>query len=54
MRGESACRVVAPVFWQVQLAINEAMAHRRHVGEYVELTLAVLENSKGTRVKSTY
>ena len=36
MRGEPACRVVAPVLWQVQLAINEAMAQRRHVGEYVE------------------
>ncbi len=33
MRGEPAGRVVAPVFGQVQLAINETMAQRRHVGE---------------------
>ena len=29
-------RIVAPVFWQIQLTINEGMPQSRHVGEYVE------------------
>ena len=34
--SEPAGRIVAPVFWQVQFAINEAMTTLGDVGDYVE------------------
>ncbi len=49
MRGESACRILAPVFWQVQLAIDEAMSLRRHVGEE-DAHLAVFDASGGAAI----
>src|SRR6266566_3609166 len=53
MRGEPACRVVAPVFWQVQLAIDEAVSLRRHVGEE-DAHLAVFNASAGAAILGLY
>jgi len=50
--GLPAGRVGAPVFGQVQFAVDEGMTAGRDVGDYVELTLVILKNGRGIEGQS--